>query len=58
MSMMTPLKKRTLQPSCKKKVSIAESLPIPSKTLAVDPIPKPFLGTPKEEEIQSFGVSL
>jgi len=32
-------------------VSIAESLPIPSKALAVDPIPEPFLGTPKEEEI-------
>jgi hypothetical protein len=50
--MMTPLKKRTFQPPCKKKkVSIAESLPIPSKALAADPIPKPFLGTPKEEEI-------
>jgi hypothetical protein len=30
---------------------IAESLPIPSKALAADLIPKPFLGTPKEEEI-------
>ena len=32
-------------------VLTAESLPIPSKALAVDPIPEPFLGTPKEEEI-------
>ena len=32
-------------------VSIAKSLPIPSKALAADPIPKPFLGTLKEEEI-------
>jgi hypothetical protein len=29
----------------------AKSLPIPSKALACDLIPKPFLGTPKEEEI-------
>jgi len=27
----------------------ANSLPIPSKALAADPIPGPFLGTPKEE---------
>ena len=32
-------------------VSIVKSLPIPSKALATDPIPEPFLGTPKEEEI-------
>ena len=32
-------------------VSIAKSLPIPSKALAANPIPGPFLGTPKEEEI-------
>lgn len=30
-------------------VSTVESLPIPSKSLAIDPIPKPFLGTPKKE---------
>jgi len=32
-------------------VSTVKSLPIPSKALATDPIPEPFLGTPKEEEI-------
>ena len=32
-------------------VSTAESLPIPSKALAADPIPRPLLGTPKKEEI-------
>ena len=32
-------------------VSIAESLPIPSKALSANPRPEPFLGTPKEEEI-------
>jgi hypothetical protein len=26
-------------------------LPIPSRSLAVNPIPEPFLGTPKEEKI-------
>ena len=26
-------------------------MPIPSNALATDPIPEPFLGTPKEEEI-------
>ena len=32
-------------------VLTAKSLPIPSKALVVDIIPRPFLGTPKEEEI-------
>jgi hypothetical protein len=32
-------------------VLIAEFLPNPSKSLATNHIPKPFLGTPKEEEI-------
>jgi hypothetical protein len=32
-------------------VLTAKSLLIPSKALAADPIPRPFLGTPKEEEI-------
>ena len=32
-------------------VSTTESMPIPSKALAADPISEPFLGTPKEEEI-------
>ena len=32
-------------------VSTAKSLLIPSKALATDPIPGPFLATPKEEEI-------
>ena len=32
-------------------VSTAKSLLIPSKALATDPIPRPFLGTPKVEEI-------
>ena len=32
-------------------VSMAKSLSIPSKALAADPITRPFLGTPKEEEI-------
>ena len=32
-------------------VLTAESMPIPSKALAADPISEPFLGTPKEEEI-------
>ena len=38
----------------KEEVSTAKSLPIPSKALAADPIPGPFLGTPKEEEIHSL----
>jgi hypothetical protein len=32
-------------------VLTTKSLLIPSKALAADPIPRPFLGTPKEEEI-------
>ena len=32
-------------------VLTTKSLPIASKALAADPIPRPFLGTPKEEEI-------
>ena len=32
-------------------VLTAESFPNPSKSLAVNHIPQPFLGTPKEQEI-------
>ena len=35
-------------------VSIAKSLPNPSKSLVANHIPEPFLGTPKEEEIHSL----
>ena len=38
-------------------VSTAKSLPIPSKSLAVNPIPEPFLGTRMEEEIHPFEFS-
>ena len=45
----SPKEKDILTP--KQEVLIAKSLPIPSKALAADLIPRQFLGTPKEEEI-------
>jgi hypothetical protein len=45
------LKEKDIPTPKQEEVLIAKSLPIPSKDLAADPIPKPFLGTPKEEEI-------
>jgi hypothetical protein len=48
--MMIPLKKDIPTPK-QEEVSTTKSLPIPSKALAADKIPGPFLGTPKEEEI-------
>jgi hypothetical protein len=39
-------------PVQEKEVLIVKPLPIPSKGLTADPIPKPFLGTPTKEEIR------